>query len=246
MGTLTLADFQEEILAGLGNRTEDDQTITLARIVRALNLAQSRIGRSYAFAELSQLAFAQMNFTEQPERDKYMVPPPNVRSIHSFVLLDTSSGFSSMGSSNKVTEIPWRRFDKLYPAPGWITPGWPQVYCRWGRFILMTPPPIMQFTAALRFSAYALPFVASVPTQSSQYDNKDDILINYALGYFFKTLGRADRAAYFENLAKEQLDEAIEKDDDRPDMEIARDTDATTEGAMGAYWEAPFINRAPS
>ena len=244
MGVLTLADFQTEILAGLGNRTEN-QNITLARIVTGLNLAQSRVNRAYDFSEMAQTAFAQMNFTGTPAIDKYLVPPPNTKTIHSFVLLDTSAGQSSLGTSRKVVEKPWRWFDLHYPAPEWLPPGWPSIYARWGNFIVMAPAPFLQFTSMLRYIAAPTPFVAASLTQASDYDGKDDILINYTLGYFFKTLGRADRATYFENLAKEQLDEAIERDDTRPDIEVSRDIADLNMPTQGPYWADPFVKSAP-
>jgi hypothetical protein len=82
-------------------------------------------------------------------------------------------------------------------------------------------------------------------TQSSDYEDKDDIIINYTLGYFFKTLGRSDRALYFEGLAKEQLDEAIERDDTRPDIEISRDIDNSGLTNQGPYWSDPWVRTAP-
>ena len=246
MGVLTLAEFQTEILAGLGNRTED-QSVTAARIVIGLNLAQERINRAYDFSEMAVTALAQMNFTGTPGIDKFMVPPPRTKTIHSFVLLDTSSGVSSMGQSRKVVEKPWRWFDRQFPAPEWLPPGYPEVYARWGQFIVMAPAPYLQFTAQLRYIQTPLPFVVGETTQVSQYDDKDDILINYTLAYFFKALGRADRATYFEALAKEQLDEAIERDDLRPDIEVSRDIDGLGTGdvAQGAYWSNPFVKSAP-
>jgi hypothetical protein len=243
MGALTLSDFQTEILAGLGNRTEN--SVSAQRIVNGLNLAQSRISRSYDFSEMAQVAFAQMNFTQNPAVDKFLVPPANVKTIHSFVLLDTSSGFSSLGQSKKVTERPWRLFDKRYPAPEWLPPSWPEDYARWGKFIVMAPPPFLQFTSQLRYTSFATPFALNALTQVSEFENKDDIIINYTLGYFFKTLGRTDRAAYFEALAKEQLDEAIDKDDTRPDIEVSRDTESSVSDNTGAYWQNPFIMRSP-
>lgn len=246
MGTLTLAEFSVEILAGLGNRTED-QVVTSDRIVIGLNLAQSRINRAYDFSEMAETALAQMNFTGTPGIDKFLIPPPHVKTIHSFVLLDTSSGVSSMGQSRKVVEKPWRWFDARYPAPEWLPPGYPEVYARWGNFIVMAPAPYLQFTAQLRYIRAPTPFGVAVTTQSSDYLDKDDILINYTLGYFFKALGRADRATYYENLAKEQLDEAIERDDNRPDIEVSRDVDGLGAGAVGqgAYWANPFVKNAP-
>jgi len=246
VGALTLADFSEEILAGLGNRTEA-QSVTAARIVRALNIAQDRLNRAYDFSEMAQVAFAQMNFTGDTRVDKFLVPPPRTKTIHSFVLLDTSAGTSSMGESRKVTEKPWRWFDKHFPAPEWLAAGYPNIYARWGNILVMAPAPYLQFTAQLRYTQTPLEFVTGETTQSSQYIGKDDILINYALAYFFKALGRADRAQYFEALAKEQLDEAIKRDDLRPDMEVSRDTDnvGMYDGNQGAYWANPFVRSAP-
>lgn len=244
MGALTLADFQTEILAGLGNRSENT-TVTPQRIVNVLNLAQQRIARSYDFSEMAQVGFATMGYTGVPAADKFLTPPALTKTIHSFVLLDTSSGASSLGQSRKVTERAWRLFDKKYPAPEWLPPGWPVEYARWGNLIVMAPAPIMQFTAQLRYTSYPTPFVIGATVQVSDFENKDDVLINYVLGYFNKSLGRADRAAYFEGLAKEQLDEAIDKDDNRPDIEVARDIGGTDDGASGSYWNQPFTREAP-
>jgi hypothetical protein len=241
MGVLTLAEFETEISAGLGNR----QDISTARIVNVLNLAQSRIGRAYDFSEMATVSFAAMSFTSNPALDKYMIPPPRTKTIHSFVCLDTSSNLSSMGQSRKVIEKPWRWFDSHYPAPEWVPAGWPIVYKRWGNIIVMVPAPFLPFTAQLSFTTFATPFVVGAQSQTSDFENKDDLLISYSLAYFFKTLGRPDRAAYFEALSKEQLDEAIDKDDTRPDIEVSRDVPALGGVTQGPYWADPLVTRAP-
>lgn len=241
MGALTLAEFETEILAGLGNRTD----VTTARIVNILNLAQSRISRAYDFSEMATVAFAQMSFTSNPAFDKYMTLPPRCKTIHSFVCLDTSSGLSSMGQSRKVVEKPWRWFDAHYPAPEWAPPGWPIVYKKWGSIIVMVPAPFLQFTAQLSFTTFPPPFVVGAQTQRSAFENKDDLLISYCLAYFWKTFARADRALYFEELSKQQLDEAIERDDTRPDIEVSRDIPALGGLTQGPYWADPLVTRAP-
>jgi hypothetical protein len=238
MGTLTLADFNEELLAGLGNRTEDT-TVTISRVARALNLAQQRVNQAAAFAELRQVGFAQMNFTGVPAVDKYLTPPVDCRTIHSFVLLDTSAGTSSLGQSHKVIGKPWRWFDRHFPSPEWLAPGWPNYYAWWGKMLVVAPAPFLQFTAQLRYISNPTPFVATELTQASDYDEKDYILLNYSLAFFFQSLGRNDRALYFEGLAKEQLDEAIERNVEEPDMDISRD-DADMPWPTGEYWANPF------
>jgi hypothetical protein len=244
MGLLTLTEFQTEILAGLGNRGD----IPLPRISTALNLAQSRVARAYNFSEMALLSFAQMNFTGVQAVDKYLVPPPNLKNIHSFVLLDTSAGSASLGQSQKVTEKPWRWFDKQFPAPEWLAPGWPTIYARWGQVIVMVPTPQMQFTAQLRYIGYPRPFLSQANgnsnfmLQTSDFEYKDDILIAYSLAYLFESLGRPDRAQYFEELGKTKLDEAIEKDDDRPDIEVSRDMPELNAALLGPYWASPWIS----
>jgi len=241
VGILTLSQLESEILAGLGNR----QDIPTSRVVNILNLAQSRITRSYDFSEMATVAFANMQFTSNPANDKYLVPPPLTKTIHSFVLLDTSAGLSSMGQSRKVIEKPWRWFDRRFPAPEWNPPGWPQFYKRWGNVIVMQPAPYLPFTAELSYTTHAVPFDINTPNQVSQFDNKDDLLISYSLAYFFKTLGRTDRAAYFEELSTKQLEEAIERDDTRPDIDVSldeRDNDIST---SGPYWANPEVARSP-
>lgn len=239
MGLLTFTDFNEEILAGLGNR----QDIPASRIATALNLGQSRVARAYNFAEMATTGFAQMTFTGMQALDKYLVPPPLLKNIHSFVLLDTSAGSASLGQSRKVTEKPWRWFDKQFPSPEWLAPGWPTIYARWGDIIVMVPTPMLQYTAQMRYIRYPMPFNGQVANtgQTSEFEYKDDILIAYALAYLWESLGRSDRAQYFEELGKTKLDEAIEKDDDRPDIEVARDVPELNAALLGPYWANPFV-----
>jgi len=241
MGVLTLADFQTEILAGLGNRTD----ITPVRVVNVLNMAQSRIARSYDFSEMATVSFAQMSFQQVPAVDKYLVPPPLTKTIHSFVVLDTSAGQSSLGQSGKVIEKPWRWFDQRYPAPEWFPPGWPEIYKRWGNIIVMAPAPLLQFTAQLSYTTFPTPFTVGASLQTSDFDNKDDLLISYSLAYFWKTLSRPDRAMYMEEQGQKLLDEAIERDDNRPDIEVSRDVPALQGRAMGPYWADPWVMGNP-
>ena len=241
MGVLTLQDFETEVLAGLGNRTD----ITTQRVVNALNLAQSRIGRSYDFSEMATVSFAQMSFTSNPALDKYLVPPERTKTIHSFVVLDTSAGQSSLGQSNKVIEKPWRWFDSRYPAPEWFPPGWPMIYKRWGNILVMVPAPLLQFTAQLSYTTFPTAFALGATTQVSDFRDKDDLIIAYTLSYFWKLLSRPDRAAYMEEQAQKLLDEAVERDDKRPDMEVSRDIPALAGRALGPYWADPWVSGNP-
>lgn len=240
MGTLTLADFQTEILAATGDRDENS-TVSLVRIVRALNMAQQHISRAHTFQELQLTALADMAYTANPLVDKFLVPPQGIRTLHSFVLVDTSSGFSSKGMSRKLVEKPWRWFDRMFPAPEWLPASWPEIYTWWGSVLVMAPAPQAAYTAQLRYVANPEPFVTSDTTQVSEYEQKDDILLNLAIAYFWRSLGRADRSQYFMGLGQEQLDEAIARDGEHPDMEVSRDIDGGI-GPVGDYWSNPWVN----
>lgn len=243
MGALTLSNFLTEVKSGLGNRT--DSGVADQRIVNVLNLAQTRISRAWPWKDLQLTYLAQMSFTGNPAVDKYITPPANLKTLHSFVLLDTSAGQSSLGQSQKLTEKPWRWFDEHYPSPEWITPGWPTVYAYWGRFLVVAPPPFLQFTAQFRGISYPTPFVLADPTQASDYQDKDDILINFALGYLWRSYGRVDLATYHENIVAELVKEAIEFDDRRPDMDVSRDIGTMPSALNVPYWANPFIINPP-
>ena len=243
MGALTLQDLLTEVTAGLGNR--NDAGVSTAALVNAINLAQQRIARRWPWRDLKQLALAQMSYTGNAAIDKYMRVPPNMKTLHSFVLLDTTAGSASLGQSQKVIQKPWRWFDDHYPSPEWLVPGWPQVYAYWDPFLVMAPPPMAQFTAQLRMTVQPKPFTAANLTQSSDFADKDDIIINWTLGYKHRSYGRLDRAVYHENLVNELINEAIEFDDRQPDLEIAHDLGQLPAVVNVPYWQNPFIPTQP-
>ncbi len=243
MGILTLGDMLTEIRAGLGNR--NDAGVSTQSLVNAINLAQQRISRRWRWKDLKQLFLAQMSFTGNPAIDKYMAVPPNTKTIHSFVLLDTSAGMSSLGQSQKVTQVPWRWFDNAYPSPEWLVPGWPSRYAWWGQFIVMVPPPFLQFTAQLRCTVEPTPFSAANLGQTSIFQEKDDIIINWTLGYKHRSYGRLDRATFHENLVDGLVNEAIEFDDSQPDLEISHDVGRLPPITNIPYWSNPFIPQQP-
>jgi hypothetical protein len=243
MGDLTLSQLVAEVQQGLGNRT--DAGVSTQRIVNVLNMAQKRIARKWPWKDLKQLLYAQMSYTNNPSADMLMSLPFNLRTVHSFVLLDTTAGLASMGQSHKMIQKPWRWFDNKYPAPAWLAPGWPQVYAWWGSFIMMAPPPQMQYTAQIRATLQPIPFSTTNLTAASIYSDKDDILINWSLGYLHRSYGRLDRAVYHENLVNELVNEAIDQDDRQPDLEVSKDLGELPSIVATSYWNNPFIMTQP-
>jgi len=75
--------------------------------------------------------------------------------------------------------------------------------------------------------------------------DKDDILINWTLGYKWRSYGRLDRAVYHENLVNELVEEAIELDDRRPDIEVSHDLGPVPAAVSVPYWSNAFVDRQP-
>lgn len=235
MGTLALSDFQSEILSGLANRTD----ISLQRIVNVLNLSQSRLSRFYDFSDMAKLSVTTLTFQGNPTLDKFMTLPPLVKTIHTCRLIDNTTA-GSLWSSRKMVEKPWRWFDLQFPVPEVIPPAWPSIYVRWGNVIEMVPPPMFPYQVELRYMAWPTPFNITQMDQTSDFDNKDDILINASLAYLWRSLGRADMATTYEGFTKEFLEEAILREDTRPDMDVSRDLSGDIISG-DAYWQDPFI-----
>lgn len=229
MGTVPYSALSAEIRAGLGNRTD----LSDARIVTGLNIAQARISRFWDFQELKLTATAQNQFSANPASDKYMRVPANLKTIHTLVMLDGAT-------SRKLTEKPWRMFDQLFPMPEWDPRFKPSLYSRWGYLLLLYPVPDAQYTFSLKFTARPTPFAGeSAPNQLSDYEEKDDVLINLTLEYFWRSFGRYDKAEFFLKQAMNDLEGAIKRDDDRPDMSVSWDNLGTI--VEGDYWNNPFV-----
>lgn len=240
---LPLQDLLSEVAAGLGNR--NDSSVSPTALTIALNLAQQRVARRWPWKDLKKLMLAQMSYTANAAIDKYMQLPWNLKTLHSLVLVDTSAGKGSLGQSQKMIQKPWRWFDDRYPSVEWLVAGWPSVYAYWGAFIVMSPPPQAQFTAQIRATVQPTPFTETKPTQASDFVDKDDILINWALGYKHRSYGRLDRAVYHENLCDALINEAIEFDDRQPDLEISHDLGQLPAVVNVPYWANPFIPTMP-
>lgn len=229
MGTLQLSDLQTEVIAGLGNRTD----IALTRIVNVLNLAQSKISRFYDFTEMD--IYSQASAPQsQTSNDKYLVLPPLLKTIHTVVLQDSAN-------SRKLVEKPWRMFDDVLPLPEYYARGWPQIYTRWGSVLTWYPLPLSAYTIVLRYTSWPTPFNANFLTQSSDFDNKDDIILSLTFAYFFRTLGRFDLADRYESQAHRDLQDAVKREDTRPDMNVSNDIAQRVSGMATPYWANAFV-----
>lgn len=235
MGSLTLAELITEVTNGLGNRV--DVNLTQSRLVGALNIAQQRLGRFYNYQEMNHILATPTALTGDPAIDKFLPLPTRIKSIHSIVLQD---GANSM----KLIEKPWRMFDENVPRVEYVAAGWPAYYTRFGVSVIMLfPLPLINFDYFMRATLLAAPFVTANTAATSDFVDKDDILIDWALEYMFRLNGRPDLADGYDKMALDRAREAKSTDEDRPDMNASLDNMGGN--ISGPYWQNAFIRQAP-
>lgn len=235
MANMILSDLITEVQNGLGNRV--DVKLTQARLIAGLNIAQQRLSRFYDYQELNKDLLATGPYTGVPAADKFLPLPAGIRSIHSLILQD-------LANSRKLKEKPWRMFDNSIPLVEYLAPGWPMYYTRFGvSYVMVYPAPQQAFSYFMRATILATAFTSSNLNATSDFVDKDDILIYWTLEYFFRNLGRPDLADEYDKMALGRANEAKATDENRPDMDASVDDMRTN--ASGPYWASPFVKVSP-
>lgn len=223
MGTLTYTELQDEVRSGLGERTNLD-----SRLGRVINLAQQRLARMHDFDEMKIISTTTIQNTAS-DNDKYLTLP-SVREVYSMVLLDGSN-------SRKIQQKSSRYWDTLIPKPEYWTRNRPVNYTIWGSSTVeLWPLPNITYTLRMRWSKW--PATLSIGTETSEFLEKDEILIELALSYIFRSLGKEDDAAKHETFAKKLLGEAETMDSQMPDLDITPLTGLAP--ARADPWTDPF------
>jgi hypothetical protein len=142
--------------------------------------------------------------------------------------------------------MPWRKFDKLFPAPEAVAPYIPLSYSVWQRQLLFMPVPNAVYPLQCRVTQYPTPFSLSNPSANSSFLGKDEIIIAYATAYLWNTFGRYDKAMFFQNAGDAMLEKAKIADDTRPDMDTASNGGGGSLNTNGAYWADPFVQSVNS
>ncbi len=234
MGLLALSDFQSEITAAVGARTD----LTLARIIKGINFAQDEIAKAQDFQELETLVSTATNSTGVPINDKFLSFSSSWKTIHSIVLQNGTE-------SRKLKQMPWRKFDRMYPSPESVSPYIPLVYTQWAQQLLFMPVPNAVYPLQCRVTLFPTAFTTASPSsQTSQYVGKDDIIVAFAAAYLWRSYGRYDKAQDWMDTGNSLLETAMRSDANRPDMDTA--TSADDSGPLsGAYWANPWIMSVP-
>jgi hypothetical protein len=228
MGTLTLTELKDEITRALGNRTD-----MADRLTRFLNLAQQRIARIHDFEELQQITDSTFVITANATTDKKL-SFANLREIHSFRVLNDSE-------SIKLKQVSTRLWDKTIPQPEYFSRGVPSHYTIWQRTAEMWKVPDQAYDYQIRWTSWPTDFSDASPSAVSDYNLKDELLIQLSSAYAFDSLSKtveADRK--YKNVGA-LMQEALLMDAKEPDLEFAPSKEVFKDFGNPEYWRDPFV-----
>lgn len=228
MGTLTLAELKVEVKAGLMNRSDLD-----SRLGRFLNLAQQRLARAHDFDEMEVISRTTLQNTGS-DTDRFL-QMPQLRECFSIVIIDGSQSRKLVGRTAQY-------MDRMMPKPEYWSRNYPIDYCVWGNYVEWFPLPHKALETRMRWTAW--PLDLTLDNDKSQFNQKDELLIEYAVAYAYRSLGKEEDAAKHESFAKQLLKDAAEADRQHPDRIITpglSDIQAQGRSSPADPWNDPFV-----
>lgn len=225
MGTLTLTELQDEVRAGMGGRVDLN-----ARLTRFLNLAQQRLARLHDFDEMETASVVSLPNTGAATDGDIVLP--TLRELHSIRIEDESR-------SRKLVQRSPRWFDRMLPMPNYHSRDIPAIYMIWKDVVSVWPLPEKAYpTVRLRWTKW--PTDLSAGGTPSEFNQKDELLIELAISYAYRSLGNPEEAAKHEAIASRLFAEAVTTDRDKPDLEMRGDPSEGSQAPQD-YWRDPFV-----
>lgn len=236
-GTLTRDEFVTEICDIVGKSTNAASVsgASLSTRVRTyLNWAQNRLARAYSFYELETktsspalVASVKTYPMVTGTNNLGLTRPKDIRSI---VLID---GANSRNLQRKT----YRWLDKRFPRPENYSSGRPSFYIREGNNLEFFRIPDDAYSLTIRYSQWPTAFTSG--SQTTDFENKDELLITAGVFETYLALEEyADAAVWIEKL-KGQLRDAIEVEGD---VDWEPEADAFKDGSnpiIGEPWLSP-------
>jgi len=225
MGTLTFAELKDETRAGFGGRTDLD-----ARLGRFLNIAQQRLARLHDFDEMETASVVSLSNTGASTDGDITLP--TLRELHSIRIEDESR-------SRKLVQRSPRWFDRMLPMPNYHSRDIPAIYMIWKDVVSVWPLPEKSYpTVRLRWTKW--PTALSAEATPSEFNEKDELLIELAISYGYRSLGNPEEAAKHEAVARRLFSESDQIDRDKPDLEMRGDPSVGSQASQD-YWRDPFV-----
>ena len=234
MGTLTLSDLREEVKSHLADR--DD--ITDVQYNRAINLAQERMARSHDFRELSFSLSHTAAFADDPAVDKFLpfsaltLGGRDIKKILSFVAVDGTN-------SNKIERKTPSELDRLVPVKEVWSTFRPSIYTEWREQFEFWKIPDKSYVYDIRLMTWALDL--SVDGTASDFDHKDDVIINLTVSGLFNRVGEYERAGRFFGIFNALWKDAITSEMREPDRVIKPPQNEPSGRSSSQYWLDPFV-----
>lgn len=219
-GTLTRDQLSTEICDVVGKSTASVSVsgATLQTRVQSyfLNWAQRRIAKSYDFYELmgnQTSAVTVANVKTYPlETGTNNLGLTNVKNINTVVLIDGSNTYRS----RRLEFWHPRRFDDMFPRPENYPSDIPSMYIRQGDNLELFRIPDAAYTLKIRYAKW--PTVFSSGSQTSDFSNKDELIVTAGVLETYLALEEYADAAIWMQKFVGQLKDSISEEGD-PDWE---------------------------
>jgi len=159
------------------NATAISGSLLGTRCIDFLDWAHLRIGRAYSFNELNAVSDSVVATVADIKTYPMVTGTNNLgltrpKDIESIIILDSQN-------SRKLRRWGVRRFDTQYPRPENYASGKPSIYIRHGMNVSLHRIPDAAYDLLIRYPQWAEAMTSS--SQSSSYENKDDLIIAGAI-----------------------------------------------------------------
>ncbi len=201
-------DFLALREAVLDNIVRDD--LDNARLGRYVNWATQRVARYHNWRDLYvkgtiDLVIAQAEYDLPTATDK-------VKDIVGITLITSTA-------ATKLEAVPYRRLLELIPNPSATTGGSPKYYAMWDNEIVLWPIPDAEDELEIVYVKWPNALVAN--TDEVEISGIDDIIVAAATFTGFSSLQMKEEAAYWEQVFRSLLAEAVNSDSRHTDHQLA-------------------------
>jgi hypothetical protein len=239
-----LNDFINEVQINLsGSETQQRADVSQARIIRALNITQTRIARRRDFDEMERVFEWDQPISGNLTTDRYLSYSqiPALAGVLSFVprviySITISDGMTARRLKGRTP----RRFDQIFPDPTTYARDWITNFTRYHDRFEWFPIPDKVYHMRMRAKVWPTDFVASNLGVVSDFVEKDDLITSGATGYIYHSLQEYKKASQHIADFDKFFVETEAMDMDQPDREIVGFPDPTEAKAPSNYWQDPF------
>lgn len=237
MGTLTRSQLVTEITKNLGGRTDT------GRIIIHLNLAQDRINRRRVWPELNVVDQVVITPTGVADTDRYhdLTSGGTIEVMHLYGLARILSGEYPL----ELIQVPSGQWLSFVGNSAEHDSRDPTHYNKWRPgYVEFYPVPVRTFTLIRLYRKKPTKFTA-VADVASDFEDKDDILINYATSSLFGSLGMLEDEGRSFTKAESLMRDALTAAMAQPAQTIIGRGTSVGRSGIASYVNDPFMKKAP-